>query len=114
MNRRQIISAAPAASLIGFIPAVAAADETPVMALFRQWQTVHDFANCEDTPNDVHNAACRELTKLEGLIAGTPSRNSTDVLMKFCSLTEFGGFTLSSQVSDDIWDEARTFIGGSA
>ena len=109
MNRRQLIAAAPA--IMAFPMASSGQAETPIMALFREWQRLHDYLNygagCS-LPEAEHEVGCNELTAIEDRIEAYPAQNAQDIIAKLLSWSSYGDFDIST--NEAFWEEARTFV----
>lgn len=90
MKRRQLLSAAPFAAAVIAAPALAeseeAAQETPVEALYRQWEAVTELADAHNNddmmPDEDFEAITQRQTDIEDAIAITPAQNLRDFAMK--------------------------------
>lgn len=91
MNRRSLLTAALAAPALA-VPA-AAATETPVMALFRQWKAHNDWINgpeMADLDNQAFDALCDDDMDMIRQIIRTPAVTAQDLCAKLLAVTEFG------------------------
>lgn len=115
INRRNLLSAAPAAGLAGLmagaVPAVAAADhDTPVAALFRQWEQVRADKNGEMSDDDYDVLLYRQID-IEDRIIRTPAKNSADWIMKVMAYSCLGESAITDRDDNpDLWAEARALI----
>lgn len=114
MKRREILTIAPAAGvaamMAGAIPAQAD-KETPVMALFREWQAATD--RLEDLPYDDHafDVALIARREIEMKLIETPAQGAVDVLAKVCAWTRFGECVLlDGDCPARVFDEMHTAL----
>lgn len=116
MNRRSLLTAAPALALAGCaLPAMAEA-ETPVAVLFREWAKLwarsRDLSGMEMT-GDMEREQDRvedRMIELEKAMRDTPKRDMVDVLMAVNATTNFGALTYEEEVFRPLQAEARALI----
>lgn len=113
MNRRSFIAAAPAVALAG---PVAAEAETPVAALFREWQR-HDAAiRAYDAAGDheAEDQAYDDRWEIEQVLIHAPSRCERDLLLKIMAWTGCGETDLEAERNSShlstLWAEARALV----
>lgn len=120
MNRRQILTATLPAAICatyfagaqaaGAVPAIAGT-ETPVMALFREWQSAAEWLNGPDgdaLSEPDYLCAFAALDNLQHCIMAEPAQGPADVLAKMLAWTHFGETDLLTKAHmPDLWAEAR-------
>lgn len=124
MKRRALLTALPAVAAAG-IPAVAdevnaavsealAAAETPVAAMFREWQvTMADLEQEDgDTPSPEWRAVSDHLNAIEARMFAEPVTGWADMAMKLCIATGFGVWDMNQEA--ELWAEARALVGVAA
>lgn len=116
MNRRSILTAAlsaPAVALAGSLPVVAAL-ETPVMALFREWeaaQAAEDDAHIRNLPDDEIEVFSQQRREIEQRVMAAPCQTGGDFVLKVIACTAFGGFCLPCESeAPAFWAEARALV----
>ncbi len=122
VTRRNILRAAPAvgfaALVAGSVPAEAA--ETPVAALFREWQeakAAEDAAFAASATGDCEacNSAYAAVREIEDGLMALPMRSSHDFFLKVAAWTNFGACDLfSNDHEPEFWAEARALVEGRA
>ena len=121
MNRRNLMKLAPAALAAGAVPAVGmsggvvAAEETPVMKLYRQWRITQ--AKTERAPRDMPDEGFDALVEahvaIERQMMQEPAQDARDWVIKIAAWTDFGVFCVQDRGENEaLWAEARTLIGG--
>lgn len=119
MNRRHIITAAPAV-LLGCAAPVGAVcsapvEETPIAALFREWQTLEDQILDSDDLTDAQLTALNERRgDIEFDIWAIEATTPIDALRKVCAVTVFGVYGEGDFGLKGAWDDARRILGGAA
>lgn len=122
ITRRNLIAAAPLAGLsAASLSSVgnAAVAETPIMALYREWQTLFAAeAQIPDTDSDDVSpewTAARERTAaVEQRIAALPCSTPLDWIIKISLATGSGAFACPADEWRGLWKEARALIGGAS
>ena len=127
MRRRDILKAAPSALMASAVPAVAtlagvapavAVAETPVMALFREWECLNAAVQAADAAGDdeAFERAIDDRWALEQVLIHEPSQRDQDVLLKIAAWTAGGETDLECENShlSTVWSEVRALIGGAA
>ena len=114
MDRRNFLTAAPAAGmaamLMGAVP-VQASTETPIMAMFRQWQHFWDKSIDEAFSDEDRDAAVDEFCKISDDIWEMPIQSPQDWIAKAISYTSYGDFALKDQTRGPaFWADAREMI----
>ncbi|SET74862.1 hypothetical protein [Paracoccus homiensis] len=118
MNRREMMAALPAAALV---PAAALSGEilppiteTPVMALYRKWESifaVQNGAEGERLTEAEHGRLDRQRWALEDAIFETPPQNAADVLAKVAARSNLGDHPLPDmKESPAFWQDLRDAI----
>lgn len=117
MKRRNFLLAAPVAC----IPAAAQCtslstvdSETPIAALFREWQRLTVAAEDRSLTDDECDAMCDLRSEVETQMNAIPARDAMDVLMKVAAFTEFGVYGIDGTPFVDCWAEMRDLVGGGA
>lgn len=111
MNRRDLMAAALALPVAGTAP-VAAAVETPVMGLFRQWMDLWNMARAPGASEDTWDAATDASFLIEGEMEKIPCQTAQDFIAKVIALSSFGICDLHDEKRDPMfWAEARAFVG---
>lgn len=131
MNRRHILKGLPAAIAVSASPAAALvagnvneavalcfADpaETPVAALFREWQAAFEAEKVAFSESDTGECAmCQAATErrmaVEKRLMTAPCSGTGDWALKVMAWTCFGDFSISdSHEGHDLWAEARAFV----
>lgn len=118
MNRRCLLTAVPAVGFVGLIGASAvpavAATETPVMAMFREWQPIAAWLNGPEgqaaSTEDFDHVNDQRID-LEDRMMNEPARSAADVLAKMTARTHFGEDEMGSAAHlPQVWAEAREMI----
>lgn len=108
MNRRDILSTLPAVAAGGLLPSSSiAAEPTPMMALYRQWEDLRDVARRTDIPEDIGQKATDDLIAIEERMVAMPSTCLHDFLAKLLADTSGGHF----EPCEAIMAEAKALIG---
>lgn len=118
MNRRDLLTAAPAALVAGALPA-AAATETPVMALFREWRSHNAWLNGPATdgmPDEEFDSLCADDMEMVERMLLEPAHDVRDVCAKLIAVTDFGELISYAGLegAERLPAEARALIGGVA
>ncbi|UFS66560.1 hypothetical protein LO749_18825 [Paracoccus denitrificans] len=114
-NRRSLLKLAPmvpVAAAIG-VPAFAAAEETPVMKLFREWEAaMADMAARMDVMSDADFVTLDgQIDKLESEILDEPAQTAQDFIAKIVSWTHGGKFSLPKHSdAPEFWAEACALV----
>lgn len=117
MKRRQLLKLAPVVLAAGAVPVAAvAAEETPVMKLFREWEAaMADMDARKETISDADWVALDcHIDGLEEKIMDEPAQNGRDFIAKIVSWSHGGVFPLPKDPSDAFWAEARALVVGAA
>lgn len=119
VSRRGLLAAAPAfgfAGLIGAgaVPAIAAT-ETPVMAMFREWQRLYEIERqvheaSETGSDDSTRAATDALIAIERQLIALPVQGPQDVLVKIAAVSCYGAFADALDQGEEVWAEVREMI----
>ena len=113
MNRRAFLAAAPAVALAG---PVAAETETPVAALFREWERHHAAVRAADAARDyvAEDQAFDDRWAVEQVLIHAPSQCERDVLLKILAWTAYGETELEAERNSShlstLWAEARALV----
>lgn len=120
MNRRHILKGLPAAIAVSASPAAALGmgdpAETPVAALFREWQVAFEAEKVAFSDSDTGECAmCQAATEqrmaVEKRLMAAPCNEAGDWALKVMAWTCFGDFSISdSHDGHDLWDEARALV----
>lgn len=118
MNRRGLLTAAPAFGFAGLLAAGAvpaiAETETPVMRMFREWQPLAAWLNGskgQGAPEALLNRVNDQRIDLEDQMMEEPAQSAADVLAKMTARTHFGeDEMMSAQHLPQVWAEARQMI----
>lgn len=117
-NRRHLLAGVPAFGFGALIAAgatpVAAATETPVMQMFREWQPLAAWLNSPEgqaaSAEDFDRANDQRIT-LEDRMMEEPARSAADVLAKMTARTNFGEDEMeSARAHPQFWAEARKMM----
>ncbi|MFV0409962.1 MAG: hypothetical protein ACK5LJ_09805 [Paracoccus sp. (in: a-proteobacteria)] len=124
MNRRSLLKSAPAVALAACVPLSAAAGETPVEIIFKQWKVQNDRLEAFNPDKIAENKALFDKWEavwdarweIEQRLVQTPSQNERDVLLKMSAWTQFGNGDLEggSDHLAALWAETRALIGSAA
>lgn len=95
MNRRALLKAAPALTLAGAAPAVAAGlpqgaaqDDTPVMVLFREWRQQHQLMESLSGLSDEEYDEMSDVRgEIEARLFAEPARDFQDLCAKLLALS---------------------------
>ncbi len=115
-NRRALLKLAPAALAAGAVPAFAAAEETPVMKLFQEWQVAHDaevvaFRESDTGECAMCDAATDRRVAVEKRLIAAPCEGLGDWALKVIAWTCFGDFSIEDSCGrHDLWAEARALV----
>lgn len=96
MNRRDILTAAPALGFVGLMPAGAAstiaATETPVAIAYREWKVMRDFMHNDtgDMPEAEFDALCDRNTAMDRAMFELPNADIRDAALKLLEYTDGG------------------------
>lgn len=90
--------------------------ETPVMAVFREWNALYRHLNSEGTqlPDGTFNAEHKRLYEMEDFVLTLPSETIADFAAKVLMLTENGDHELPGpdfKHTAAFWAEARALVG---
>ncbi|WBU51875.1 hypothetical protein [Paracoccus sp. SCSIO 75233] len=90
--------------------------ETPVEALFREWEAareVEEHSITGDLNDEQIEALAQPRQAIEDRIANTPSQNPRDIILKILASTFCGEADLEARTPSlaMLWDEARAQIG---
>ena len=121
MNRRDFLTAAPVATLTGFITASAAPlassessitassshDQTPIARLFAEWERLHALSNEPGIPDDEQDRRTDAEIALEREIRRTPALSMQDLAQKALIAVGFGVF----YSPPDFWAEICALAG---
>lgn len=117
MKRRNFLLAAPVAcvppGVHGFVTGNVSS-ETPIAALFREWQRLTDAAEDRSLTDDECDAMCDLRSEVERQMNAIPARDAMDVLMKVAAFTEFGVYGIDGTPFVDCWAEMHDLVGGAA
>lgn len=119
--RRAVLKGAPAA----LVAALTAGDvnaactiamaETPIMALFREWQAAWDASMVYDLTDAEREVHVDEQLRIEELIVALPALNAADFVAKVTTASSYGGFGLPYFLDEpEFWAEARAVLGVAA
>lgn len=114
MNRRDMMKAAPVALCAATVSTAAFTAETPIMALFREWQHLEAYSRSPDLSDNELEAATEKALALEDLMMDLPSQTMQDMAAKICAFTSFGVFALTDGVAPEFWAEAHLLLGSTA
>ncbi|MFC0200827.1 hypothetical protein [Paracoccus rhizosphaerae] len=119
MNRRQILTAAPALGCAGIVPATAFAEaETPVMRLYRAWDAARiawAAAGEGDLTDEDNNRWCEQVYQMADDVLDVPSQGPLDFICKLMAQTCLGEHDIENcPRGSELWAEARELIGGAA
>lgn len=99
MNRRTLLVASPALAAAALLPMASTATaqpmDTPVLALFRQWQDLYRLANRTDIPDEVGDKAGDGLLAVEEAMLAQPCTCLADFAAKVYADTSGGDFFAS-------------------
>lgn len=115
INRRCLLSLAPAALAVGAAPAMAMqVAETPVMRAYREWEAADadlQHPKWDERSNEDQDAACALLSAMMDEILAIPALNARDFIMKVMACTCMGENGLPDERQDpQLWAEARALI----
>lgn len=110
MNRRAFL-AAPAVALAG---PVAAETETPVAALYREFEAAsaaEEAAYQRDEPDEAIEVYSEIRRGIEQRLMAEPCHDARDFVIKIVAYTGFGIFSLPGREEGDaLWAEARALV----
>lgn len=109
-TRRAFLKGLPVVTAAIAAPVMAQATETPVMALFRQWEYAHTAGNDMSLTEAESEAWCEVMSDLERRIVNTPSQTAQDVAAKVLAWTNYGDYTLDWQGGAAFWEEAKRLV----
>lgn len=121
IDRRQLLTAAPAAGLaalvVGGAPAGAACAvpvETPVAIKFREWRNFRDSL-CGPAYHGIsaegYNRLVEMLDEFGAELLLIPSQTPQDFIMKVIARTDFGHGGMPDETAmPDLWAEARALV----
>jgi len=120
MNRREVLTAAPAAGFATMMMGVAPAQadsETPVMMLFRDWQEAlaeMERAFERDEPELISDAYSDARHQIELRMLREPALTPLDLVAKFAAWTSYGQVVFGDDDprTEPVWAEVRAMIGG--
>lgn len=116
ITRRTLMVAAPVAFAAPAlaVPAPAASADTPVMALFRQWQVAaqaEDDAADRDLADAEIDALSEARAGIERAMIAEPSQSAQDFICKVIAWTSYGVFALKDREQfPALWAEADRLI----
>lgn len=118
MNRRDVLTAGAVTLVTPLVPVAAqAATETPVAALYREWQAAFDhekavYAASDDFCEDpLCTEASARLLEIEDKMLAAPSRDAQDWLLKLWAVSEGGDLAMTRACDQTLWAEARALVG---
>lgn len=115
MNRRHLLTAAPAAGFAGLIAAGAvpvAAGDGRIAQMYREITRLNDFANDPARPDDEYEPAYQRMSAMVDEVIDIPARDLSEMMLKFMALTLNGAHgTGECPESDQLWAEARALVG---
>lgn len=116
INRRTLLTAGAVTLVAPLAPIAAqAATETPVAALFREWQAAREveeaaYAANEDEAEGHKVWAAR--VEVENRMLATPSQTHADWMLKVCAYSAFGESGAPDIMElPQLWAEARALVG---
>ena len=83
-------------------------DETPIMAMFREWLELYRLDPADDA---ALNAQVDQMNDLQGRICAAPSITVADFAAKLVAHTNFGGFEIENADGAAIYAEASALLG---
>ncbi|TJZ91602.1 hypothetical protein FA743_10930 [Paracoccus gahaiensis] len=109
INRRSLFKAAPAALLVGAMPAVsmAEASHTPVIRAYLEWKTYSDWLNngTGDIPDEDFDVLVERRYSMELAMFDLPSQDLRDATLKLMAFTDGG-----SDFSDDFYNTGMRLV----
>lgn len=121
MNRRQLMTAAPALCCVGVTAAgQGVTSHSSVRAQFQRWQAYAAWLDSDATAGMADaefDAAVDVHSSLEEAMIATPSQGADDIILKIAAYTDFGNGSLPEHMHlPQLWDEIRSFFkeGGAA
>ena len=117
MSRRALLKAAPTLALVGAGTA-AAETETPVTALFREWQRINEEVHAAYAAEDDEAGERAQDARwaCEQILMHKPSLCERDVLLKIAAWTDTGETDLEvgNPHLATVWAELRAMFGARA
>lgn len=112
MNRREILTAVPAALVAGAHPAVPRKDETPVVRAYQKWRRLKDrWCAADGVTDDESNAWCDIVNEAGRAVVDAPSESAMDLIYKLIAHTHDGDHDISeADGGERIWEEARALV----
>ncbi|RWR08520.1 hypothetical protein [Paenirhodobacter populi] len=126
MKRRDLILAAPASVGLAavFQARVAeaaqevATNDTPVMALFREWSALYHWLNGDEAlalDQALFEAECERRVEMEDRVVGMPTVTVGDFAAKVLMLTNYCDHELpGDDRCPELWAEMRALVGQAA
>lgn len=117
MRRRDFLLVAPAACIPAAVQGASLStveSDTPIAALFREWQRLTAAAEDRSLTDDECDAMCDLRSEVERRMNAIPARDAMDVLMKVAAFTEFGVYGIDGTPFVDCWAEMHDLVGGAA
>ena len=111
MNRRSLLKSAPAVAMAACVPLPAAAGESEVTGLYREFIAHRDYGNTADLSDDEldrHNELAEDLLKR---IVETPSQRPEDTAIKFLAVTADYDALFGNPYQGTLEAEARALTG---
>jgi len=114
MNRRALLKLAPAALVVGAVPAVAV-EETPVMRMFREWTALWAEAErlCDGVWKETeaeHEAVTGRMVELETQMVAAPKSSLLEIMMAVTAATNFGVVSYEDSFFLPTIAEARALV----
>lgn len=111
MNRRSVLTAIPAVTVVGTVPA-AAAIETPVMRVYREWKAALEAWETANFLSEAEaGACCNAVFRLADKVLDQPSAGSMDFVYKLMAQSFFGAYDIGDcPRGQEIWAEARALV----
>lgn len=112
VTRRALITAAPVIALAAVLASGAEPEETqtPVMALYREWERLLSDAERYGVTGDdmADDRYWADVYDVEDRIFATPATDRGDMMIKICVATGFGQWGINH--GKQIWAEARALV----
>lgn len=112
MSRREVFLGAAALPVVAALPAQAS-DDTPIMALFREWQRLDDEIERPERIEDDDIAALNDRKmEIETKMCAQPSLTGHDLAAKIIAVTDGDDFEISGPNADALWAEINGLVSG--
>lgn len=118
-NRRRLITTGPFAAAVaaavasGAVAMPVAAEETPIMRLYREWSAIYEYLNGEgsDLPTEEFTVEADRRIAMEDAVLSMPVQGLADFAAKVLMASNHGDHDLPGpDYCPQLWAEARALV----